>query len=209
MTTASPGYYSIVQYCPDASRLEALNLGVVLYSPAAHFLKARFGKAKTSIQKVFGEQDWDFIAMQENAVQSRLMREVESLEDLAVFVSKRANAVTLTPPRPMKLLQSPEQELDLLFERLVHRTHRQPDRRTRLSATILKSVRAVQGEYLRDFIDPQNGTCKLVVISKFGRDQESAQHSAQHVLAKHGVAMYPFDTGLDALIARIRAGQSL
>ena len=90
--TASPGYYSIVQYCPDASRLEALNLGVVLYSPTVRFLMARFGKAKTSIQRVFGEQDWDFIAMQENAVQSRLMREVESLEDLAVFVSRRANS---------------------------------------------------------------------------------------------------------------------
>lgn len=34
------GYYSIIQYCPDLSRFEAANVGVLLFCPERAFLKA-------------------------------------------------------------------------------------------------------------------------------------------------------------------------
>jgi threonine aldolase len=117
--SATPGYYSVVQYCPDASRLEAINIGVLLFSPAHAFLRVRFGNAKTAIHELFGDQDWDFIEKQERALESRLAREITTLDDLDVVVSTQANAVTLTTPRSTKLLKDPAMELDGLFDRLV------------------------------------------------------------------------------------------
>jgi len=52
------GYYSIVQYCPDPSRLEAVNIGLALFCPECSFLKVRFGRRKTRVDQLFGKQDW-------------------------------------------------------------------------------------------------------------------------------------------------------
>lgn len=38
----SKGYYSLVQYCPDRSRMESANLGVVLFCPDLDFLDVKF-----------------------------------------------------------------------------------------------------------------------------------------------------------------------
>ena len=35
----SKGYYSLIQYCPDLGRLEAANVGVLLFCPERGFLK--------------------------------------------------------------------------------------------------------------------------------------------------------------------------
>jgi hypothetical protein len=35
------GYYSLIQYCPDAAREEAANVGVVLFCPEVDYLEAR------------------------------------------------------------------------------------------------------------------------------------------------------------------------
>ena len=37
----SKGCYSLIQYCPDLGRLEAANVGVLLFCPEPHFLKAQ------------------------------------------------------------------------------------------------------------------------------------------------------------------------
>ena len=41
MSTVTTGYYSVIQYCPDRSRLEAANVGVLLFVPAGGYLRAR------------------------------------------------------------------------------------------------------------------------------------------------------------------------
>ena len=38
--TTEKGYYSLIQFCPDVSRLEAVNLGVILFCPGSAFLQA-------------------------------------------------------------------------------------------------------------------------------------------------------------------------
>lgn len=119
--TTTKGYHSIIQYCPDPSRLEAVNLGVALFCPEIRFLKAQFGRSKTRVRHLFGKQDWEFIALQQAAIEARLAREQETfekLEDLESYISRRANALTLTSPRPVKV-ENPHRELKDLVRRLV------------------------------------------------------------------------------------------
>jgi hypothetical protein len=117
------GYYSLIQYCPDPSRLEAANVGVVLFCPAKGFLGVRMARRNDRIRRFFGsaDRDWDQI----NAIKLSIKKRLEAdrgqfreLSDLERFAATRANAMRLTPPRPV-LAEEPEKELQRLFDRLV------------------------------------------------------------------------------------------
>lgn len=114
------GYYSIIQYCPDPARLEAVNIGVALFCPDVPFLRARFGKRKTPVQQLFGKQDWEFVEAQQAELEAHLghHEEFRNLEDFQGFVARRANAFRLTPPRWTKVAD-PEEELRALLDRMV------------------------------------------------------------------------------------------
>src|SRR5438552_10755181 len=112
--SSTRGYYSVIQYCPDPSRLEAVNIGVALFCPELRFLRARFGRRKTRVNQLFGRQDWAFLALQQAAIEARFACEREGfakLGDFEAYVSRRANALILTGPRPVKV-ENPEFELD-------------------------------------------------------------------------------------------------
>jgi hypothetical protein len=73
------------------------------------------------ISKVFGHQDWDFIEKQKLAIKSRLhldKRFFRTLENLNDFIARRANAIRISPARPVRT-EDPQVELDRLFDRLV------------------------------------------------------------------------------------------
>jgi hypothetical protein len=132
---STKGYYSIIQYCPDASRLEAVNIGVALFCPEIRFLQARFGRRRTRVQQLFGKQDWEFVALQQAAIEARLCRESETferLDDFEAYVSRRSNALTLTSPRPLKVV-NPVAELKHLLHRLVATQGEQAQRSARIS----------------------------------------------------------------------------
>jgi hypothetical protein len=117
------GYYSLFQYCPDLARLEAANVGVLLFCPEPHFLRARLASSNQRIRRFFGseDRDWDRINAAKAAIEERLNVEGEhfrTLDDLERFAATRANEVQLTPPRSMKVF-NPAQDLELLFEDLV------------------------------------------------------------------------------------------
>ena len=59
----SKGYYSLVQYCPDLSRMEAANIGVLLFSPDRQFLQAKMTSDNSRIRQFFGSEsnDWQRI----------------------------------------------------------------------------------------------------------------------------------------------------
>jgi len=48
--TAHKGYYSVVQYCRDRSRLEAANTGVLLFCPELDICR----RARLAIMPAFG-----------------------------------------------------------------------------------------------------------------------------------------------------------
>jgi len=121
--TAEKGYYSLIQFCPDVSRLEAVNLGVILFCPGSGFLQALTSKSTRRAEKLVGRGELTRAALKcaKTAIEKRLLVDRESfksLEDLQRFVDTRGNSLQLTPPRPLKVI-SPEEELKRLFEELV------------------------------------------------------------------------------------------
>lgn len=135
------GYYSLIQFCPDPSRLEGINLGVLVYSPDDGRLVFRLTQSNQRIRKVFGQQDWNFIDRVRESVQSRLQSEkFETVHDLESYIAKRANVVQLTPLRPLKIGEI-DQEVSALYRRLVEseRVARQPRISTYLSRKLIEA----------------------------------------------------------------------
>ena len=142
--SSTRGYYSIIQYCPDPSRLEAVNIGVALFCPELRFLRARFGRRRTRVHQLFGKQDWEFVTLQQSAIEARLAREQEAfekLEDFEEYISLRANTLTLTSPRPVKV-ENPEWELKNLLRRLVGPQGEAAQRAARISKELGQLLRS-------------------------------------------------------------------
>jgi len=122
------GYYCLIQYCPDLSRLEAANIGVLLFCPDRMFLQARTARDNRRIRHFFGpeDHDWAQINSFKRGIEERLEvehRNIQSLEDLQRFIQLRANQIQITAPRPMRVL-NPSEDLDQLFQDLVGGTPR-------------------------------------------------------------------------------------
>jgi len=117
------GYFSIIQYCPDLSRLEAANIGVLLFCPDVRFVRAKTSAGNDRIRRFFGPGplDKERIALIKQSIEKRLSvdaRAFHTLEDLEHFRATRANDIQLTPPRSL-LVDDPTIELDRLYEKLV------------------------------------------------------------------------------------------
>lgn len=81
------GYYCVVQYCPDLSRFEAANIGVLLFCPDSGFLKAMTTGNNSRIIQFFGREghDWKRINAVKKGLQDRLEKEhhhIRSVGDL-------------------------------------------------------------------------------------------------------------------------------
>jgi len=126
----SKGYYSLIQYCPDLGRLEAVNVGVLLFCPERGFLKARTASGNARVKHFFGSEghDWKRINAFKKGIEHRIEREsrdIQTLEDLTKFIALRANLLQITPPRPMRVTD-PAKDLDDLFCEIIS----EPVRRT-------------------------------------------------------------------------------
>lgn len=138
--SSNKGYYSLIQYCPDLLRLEAANVGVLLFCPERHFLKARMSPKNKRIRKFFGGEGFDLkqIKLFKKGVEDRLRNEsnnIGSLADLERFIALRANQLQFTPPRPIKVT-CPQRDLDDLFRDVIGdevSNHRQNTLRSRLN----------------------------------------------------------------------------
>jgi hypothetical protein len=112
------GYYSLIQYCPDMGRLEAANVGVLLFAPEKEFLQAVMASSNRRIRQFFGTvgHDWARINSFKQGLVERLEQErsdIRTLDDLHRFISLRANLLQITPPRPMRVID-PEEDLQQL-----------------------------------------------------------------------------------------------
>jgi hypothetical protein len=117
------GYYSIIQYCPDPSRGEVANIGVVLFLPEPFYLKARTARGNERIRQFFqpSEADIAWINVIKYSIEERLRIDRDEFRDLASlerFAATRANAMRLTAPRWVAV-EDPDAELDRLFDLLV------------------------------------------------------------------------------------------
>jgi hypothetical protein len=117
------GYYSVIQYCPDLSRLEAANVGVLLFCPEAKFIAARTSAGNDRVRRFFGSESFDpfYLNSAKRSIENRLRVDrdrFQTIEDLQWFVDSRANEIQLTQPRTMRV-EDPEADLDALFRELV------------------------------------------------------------------------------------------
>lgn len=117
------GFYCLIQYCPDLGRLEAANIGVLLFCPGPHYLKALMSRNNRRINRFFGSEghDWARINSFKKGLEDRLSVEaceIQTIEQLEKFIAQRANLLQITPPRPMKVTD-PEADLQELSKELL------------------------------------------------------------------------------------------
>jgi hypothetical protein len=119
----SRGYYAIVQYCPDPSRAEAANVGVILFAPERGFIDVRSAKGHDRERRFFQVRagDLERIEAAKHSLESRIRLyrdDFKTIEDLRDFAATRANELLIVPPRPI-VVTEPEKQLDELFSELV------------------------------------------------------------------------------------------
>jgi hypothetical protein len=117
------GYYSLVQYCPNPLRLEAANIGLVLFVPEAQFVQARINTNNDRVRRFFGRDSFhnDWLKVAKNSIKERVEKiggNFQTLEDFKKFIDTRINELLLTPPKPVKI-DDPEEKLDALYKELV------------------------------------------------------------------------------------------
>jgi hypothetical protein len=125
-TTATKGYYSILQYIPDPERAEGVNIGLMLFCPEKNFLKIQISERNGRVRRLFGRRRSSSANLSrldafKTAFEERIELEagrIHTLEDFRAFVNTRANQLRLTDPRPVRV-DDPEAELLNLFALLV------------------------------------------------------------------------------------------
>lgn len=117
-------YYSVIQYCPDLGRLEAANVGIVLFCPELHFLDARVSSTNERITHFFGREghDWKQINSFKSGLADRIRHSSNEIKDqlsFANFIDLQANLMQLSRPLPCKVSERPRDDLDRLFNEIV------------------------------------------------------------------------------------------
>lgn len=216
MNTAQTGYYSVIQFCPDRSRMEVANIGVLLYVESQPFLKVRLIRENEHIKRFFAK-DYRQKLKTVNATKQMLQRriEVEAHElsgkrDVEQFLARFANDIVFTPLRPARV-EDPEVELIQLFADLVEpRIHREPAAeklptlpqvRTRFEAPDIAGKLhrnlTVRVPILNDEVNVdygfQNGRFNLIKIQEFHQKRSDALYTKAYTTAAEGrmIFMHP------------------
>jgi hypothetical protein len=117
------GFYSVVQYCPDRFRAEAVNVGLVLLCTEPHAVRVRMADNLDRVRKLFAipKPDLKNLKLSTQGLTSRIEKSLEELqtaEDLAAFAASRANDLRLSEPRLAKV-EDFEVDFRRLFSQLV------------------------------------------------------------------------------------------
>jgi len=195
-----PGYYSLIQYCPDRSRAEVANVGVVLFCPSLRFIDARTAGGNDRVRRFFRGRDIDIdrLNLVKRGIEKRLQVQAASfttIADLVGFIETRANDIVLTTPRSIKVTD-PHADLDQLFQELVGGRQRrelvsvgvpeldEPFSRLRDEGKVWtkEHVRVpVLGTLLRAPYAYKNGAVNLVMPFVFARHEDEARRKAGHL----------------------------
>lgn len=127
------GYYSLVQFCPDAARLEVANIGVVVFSEAQRYFGVKVSSDNQRISQMFGrgKRDLGRLRISKHAFEERLLDECRTpkhIEDLKKLAVLQVNHIRMTDFMPCRLTNNPEDDLNMLFSELVNVKVRKTDR---------------------------------------------------------------------------------
>jgi len=117
------GFYSLVQYCPNRFRAEAVNIGLVLVCIEPHDVRVRITDRFDRVRRLFSMEKSEIkdIKFSSDSLQSRIESSREqfvSADDLLSFAAARANDIRMTEPRLAKLTDI-DQDFDRLYADLV------------------------------------------------------------------------------------------
>jgi hypothetical protein len=117
------GFYSVVQYCPDRFRAEAVNIGLVLLRLDPHAMRVRITENYDRARRLFGigGPELKNLKLSTHALKSRMEGgegEFRTAEDLLAFAASRANDLRLTEPR-LAMIEAIEEDFERLFADLV------------------------------------------------------------------------------------------
>ena len=126
----STAYYSLIQFCPDAARQEAVNVGVVVFDTASGYVGMKFTPNVDRIRNLFGDGviDSGQLKLLTASVGQLLERDRELLrttDGLRALGERQANELRFIPPRRIAL-GHPQTVLGSLFQRLVERPGKKP-----------------------------------------------------------------------------------
>jgi hypothetical protein len=114
-----PGFYSVVRFCPDIERGEAVNVGVIVGAPGLG-MRVRLAERNEYVKRRFGAEAFDNtrLTLIKEGLAERL-KEVESTAAaLAAFGAAEAGKLQISRPRPM-VVSNLDGEVLALFQRLV------------------------------------------------------------------------------------------
>lgn len=195
-----PAFYSLIQYCPDQSRAEVANVGVLVFCPQARFLEARTSAGNDRISKYFGRASFDKVRLNsaKAGLEDRLQLErdrIQSIEDLSRFIDTRANQLRITSPRSM-MVENPAGSLDQLFKEFIGgRSRREPKsplvpeldsplRTLARSGSVsldLKVEIPLVGKILPIPYAYRNGRLNLILPKRFACDADTAMKKAMEL----------------------------
>ena len=214
------GYYSIIQYCPDPGRAEAVNVGLALLCAEAQFLRAKTIGKNNRVTRVFGKDNVNLSLLNESKenICKRIDVEKEGLmnrDAFAHFAATRANDLLMTEPRFVKVYD-PEATLEQLMQQLVEPMERggtdnvvqaeHPEltrfkERLEHDPVLAKHVQTdyevvapVTGEKLKFRYSLRNGTLKLIEPTKIQDRLTSALNHAKQ-LAYDGYSLQKHQIG--------------
>jgi hypothetical protein len=114
-----PGFYSVVRFCPDIERGEAVNVGVIVGAPGLG-MRVRMAERNEYVKRRFGAEAFDNtrLALTKDGFAERLKEVEPTAEAVAAFGAAEAGKLQLSPPRPM-VVTNLDGEVLALFQRLV------------------------------------------------------------------------------------------
>lgn len=139
--------YSIIQFFPDTSRNEGINLGVLLFEQDSNRIYTRIKTDLSRLAKSSDEASLSFLKIAAEEFELRIKKEFlknPAIETLQRFQSMRANNFRLTSVMPTFALNA-SVEVDRLFESLVGEDQKS-ERKQKVSAQLksgLKSLNAL------------------------------------------------------------------
>jgi len=112
------GHYSLIQYSPDLGRAERANIGVLLWTEAGGLHSATSPNVPRVV-RFFGRSHVSRAKQVLGGLLDRLAGQKSwTLDSLRAFATTRANALQLTPFRPMRAA-TPEVDVQRLYDDLV------------------------------------------------------------------------------------------
>ena len=119
-----PFSYAIVRVIPNAERGESLNAGVILFSPTRRFLGARVGLDETRLRAIAPTcrpeqiQGWLDSVVQTARGENPARAGLSQSERFGLLTAPSSTVIQASPVHT-GLTDSPAEELDRLFDRLV------------------------------------------------------------------------------------------